>query len=165
MELATGFNNTKFVFSPVCVNYASEFFESISSREFPSSLPLAEIKTLTQAKAWCLDMVSGWESGKCYVWTCRRSSDSAIVGQVTLIPKENCLALAYWVVPSLWGQGIATEMCKSLLVHIQRTGYRGNVWAGVHSWNARSSSVLKKLGFKEIESSVEGAEYLLEIVC
>jgi len=147
------------------VNDVSGLFDSVSSREFPSSLPLAEIKTLTEAKAWCLDMISDWESGKCYVWTCRRSSNSAIVGQVTLLPKENCLALAYWVVPSFWGQGTATEMCKSLLVHIQRTGYRGNVWAGVHSWNNRSSSVLKKLGFKEIESSVESAEYLLEIVC
>ncbi|WP_415232261.1 GNAT family N-acetyltransferase [Psychromonas sp.] len=57
----------------------------------------------------------------------------------------------------MWGQCIATEMCKSLQFHIQRTGYRDTVWAGVHSWNARRSSVLKKLGFKEIESSVERA--------
>jgi len=142
---------------------AAVLCDSVNSKEFPSSLPMAEIGTLAQAKSWCLNAVLNWESGKQYVWTCRRKLDLTIVGQVTLYPKEDFLTLAYWVVPTFWGQGIATEMCKSLLIHIQDTGYRGSVRAGVHSWNTRSSSVLRKLGFKEISSKTESTEYALEI--
>ncbi len=62
------------------------------------------------------------------------------------------------------GQGIATQMCESLLFYIQSEGYRGYVWAGVHNWNVRRASVLKNLGFKMIGSSGERSiEYNLLI--
>ncbi|NCM80967.1 N-acetyltransferase, partial [Vibrio parahaemolyticus] len=42
----------------------------------------------------------------------------------------------------------------------------GSIWAGVHSWNSRSSSVLKKLGFEQtVSNSEHTVEYSLEIVC
>lgn len=152
MKFASSFESSRFVFGPVGIDDATALFGAVSSKEFPSSLPLAEIKTLAQAKKWCSERVLDWQRGKSFVWTCRRSTDSEIVGQATLSPKEKHLALAYWVDPQYWGQGIATEMCQALLCHIQVSGYRGKVWAGVDTWNTRSESVLKKLSFNEIDS-------------
>ncbi|CAM3663663.1 Acetyltransferase (GNAT) family protein [Vibrio aerogenes CECT 7868] len=164
MKFARKFKCPKLVFSPVCIDDAMVLFDAVRSEKFPSSLPLAKIETLKQAESWCSERALDWDAGKCFVWTCHRSSDSVIIGQVTLFPQENRLALAYWVNPELWGQGLATQMCESLLSHIQREGYRGNVWAGVHTWNTRSASVLKKLGFTPMDSGAgDTAEYNLAI--
>jgi len=165
LGFAREFESSTFIFSPICIDDAVALFGAVCSKEFPSSLPLAKIETLDQAKSWCLDKILDWETGKCYVWTCCLSSDSVVVGQVTLLPRENCLALAYWVRPEFWGQGVATQMCKSLLFHIYSAGYRGRIWAGVNSWNTRSSAVLEKLGFKAIDSGGECTEYSLEMEC
>jgi RimJ/RimL family protein N-acetyltransferase len=164
LEFAIEFESSTFIFNPICTDDAVALFSTVSSEEFPSSLFLAKIETLEQAKSWCLDRISDWETGKCYVWTCCLSSDLVVVGQVTLLPRDDCLALAYWVKPAFWGQGVATQMCKSLLFHIYSTGYRGTIWAGVNSWNTRSSSVLETLGFKAIDSGGECTEYCWEIV-
>ncbi|NOI65114.1 GNAT family N-acetyltransferase [Vibrio sp. 99-8-1] len=153
LKFTSKFSNSQFLFNPICISDAFTLFNAASSNKFPSSLPLAKIETLKEAENWCSNRVLDWRAGKCYVWSCSRRLDSVVVGQVTLLPKEDCLALAYWVNPELWGQGIATQMCESLLFHIQSEGYRGYVWAGVHSWNVRSASVLKNLGFKMIGSS------------
>lgn len=164
LRLARKFECSKFIFTPICIDDTQILFDALSSKAFPSSLPLAKIESLTQAECWCADRVLDWEQGKCYVWSCRRSLDSKMIGQVTLLPQQHHLALAYWIHPCLWGQGFATQMCQSLLSHIHSAGYRGSVWAGVHLWNMRSVSVLQKLGFKQIESDDKSTEaYRLEI--
>ncbi|MDB1125373.1 GNAT family N-acetyltransferase [Vibrio algarum] len=164
MKFTPKFSNSQFFFNPICISDAFTLFNAVSSNKFPTSLPLAKLETLKEAESWCSDRVLDWKTGKCYVWTCSRLLDSVVVGQVTLLPQEDRLALAYWVNPELWGQGIATQMCESLLFHIQSEGYRGFVWAGVHNWNVRSASVLNNLGFKKIESSCESnVEYNLLI--
>lgn len=151
-------------FRPVVVDDAVYLFKSVGSDLFPKSLPLADIKTLKQAREWCLERALEWEEGKCYVWSCRHLNDSQVIGQVTLLPLENCFALAYWISPKCWGKGIATQMCKALLSQVQSSGYQGEIWAGVHSWNHKSASVLKKLGFQErISSSANTVEYRLDI--
>ncbi|WP_324254153.1 GNAT family N-acetyltransferase, partial [Vibrio parahaemolyticus] len=166
LKFARKFKCSSFVFTPIETGDAVYLLTAVSSDLFPKSLPLAKIKTLNQAEDWCSDRASDWNMDKCYVWSCRRLANSQVIGQVTLFPQENRLALAYWVNPEFWGQGLATQMCKALLSHVCSSGYQGNIWAGVHSWNSRSSSVLKKLGFEQIVSNSENtAEYSLEIVC
>ncbi|MBL4829048.1 MAG: GNAT family N-acetyltransferase [Aliivibrio sp.] len=163
MKFARKFESSRFAFKPICVDDAVALYDAVNSKEFPSSLPLAKIETLNQAENWCSERALEWIAGKCFVWSCYRSSDLLIVGQVTLLPQENRLALAYWVNPNLWGQGLATEMCQCLLSHIRSSGYRGSIWAGVHSWNTRSASVLQKLGFIRIDSDDENTtEYKLD---
>ncbi len=166
LKFARKFECSSFVFTPIEIADAVYLLTAVNSDLFPESLPLANIKTLTQAENWCSNRMSEWNMGKCYVWSCRRLHNSQVIGQVTLLPQENRLALAYWVNPEFWGHGLATQMCKALLSHVRSSGYQGSIWAGVHSWNSRSSSVLKKLGFEQIVSNSENtAEYSLEIVC
>ena len=164
MKYGTRFECSNFSFSPICVGDAGMLFKVVSSHNFPKLLPLAKIQTLEQAESWCKNRASEWKSEDCFVWSCREISSSQIVGQVTILPKAENLALAYWVDPDVWGQGVATEMCSSLLTHLKIMGYRGKIWAGVHSWNKRSSAVLEKLGFAKVDASKKDTfEYMFEI--
>lgn len=166
LKFARTFECSSFVFTPIEIADAVCLLTATNSDLFPESLPLSNIKTLIQAENWCSNRMSEWSMGKCYVWSCRRLHNSQVIGQVTLLPQENRLALPYWVNPELWGQGLATQMCKALLSHVRSSGYQGSIWAGVHSWNSSSSSVLKKLGFEQTVSNSENtAEYSLEVVC
>jgi RimJ/RimL family protein N-acetyltransferase len=166
LKFRTQFEYNNYSFSPIWIGDAPMLLKAVSNCSFPKSLPLAQLKTLDQAESWCKSRASEWESGENFTWSCRQAFSSQLIGQVTLLPKDDRLALAYWVDPNLWGQGIATGMISALLTHITARGYRGRVWAGVHSWNKRSSCVLEKLGFKQIEPSKENTfEYILEIAC
>jgi len=166
VNIGTAFNGGNFVFSPICSDDAGMLLKAVCSNDFPKSLPLAKIQTLEQAELWCKERALEWKSGECFVWSCRKHAAEKIVGQVTLLPKSEYLALAYWVDPVLWGQGVASEMCGSLLDHLRNGGFEGKIWAGVHSWNQRSSSVLKKLGFERLVSCDENIyEFMLDIRC
>ena len=155
MNFSEEFTCSKYIFTAICIDDGAALFDAVSSDKFPSALPLAKIATLDEARQWCSDRASDWNAGTCFVWTCRRQGDLATIGQVTLFPQSNCLALAYWVNPKYWGRGLAVEICQSLIFQISRSGYRGNIWAGVHSWNKRSEAVLRKLGFTKLTNAKE----------
>ncbi|MDN3612329.1 GNAT family N-acetyltransferase [Vibrio ostreicida] len=144
---ATEFRCDEFIYVPISVDDARKLLSAVTSPSFPSTLPLAKIKTLKLAQRWCSDRVADWTQSQGFVWSCRRSVDSVMVGQVTLRVQNHDLALAYWVEPTYWGKGIATQMCHALLLHLHASGFHGKVRAGVHIWNDRSASVLLKLGF------------------
>ena len=149
MNFKEEFCTSELLFCPICVADGAALFDSVSSKSFPDSLPLSRLSTLDDAKQWCAERATQWLSGDCFVWTCRRVSDLSTVGQVTLLPQSHQLALAYWISPQYWGQGIAVEMCQAVLRQASLAGYRGLIWAGVHNWNHRSQGVLRKLGFTE----------------
>ena len=166
MNFSEEFTCSQYVFTAICTDDGAALFDAVSSDKFPSALPLAKIATLDEARQWCSDRSSDWNDGTCFVWTCRCQNDLATIGQVTLFPQENYLALAYWVTPKYWGKGLAVEICRSLISQISCSGYRGNIWAGVHSWNKRSEAILRKLGFTKLTNAKESGtyEYSLAIV-
>lgn len=56
--------------------------------------------------------------------------------------------LGYWVAPSEWGRGIATEAAHAVCRTAFRTLRLHRIQANVYAFNARSARVLKKLGFR-----------------
>ncbi|MFD2176196.1 GNAT family N-acetyltransferase [Veronia pacifica] len=148
-EFACQFQCELFLFSPIPTDDGVELFHAVSHHKFPRALPLAVITSVDEAEYWCKNRVKEWHSGECFVWTCRRLGEEKTIGQVTLLPQSGGLALAYWVNPKSWGQGLATHMCQSLISHLGQSGYKGQIKAGVHDWNLRSESVLCKLGFTQ----------------
>ena len=155
MKFATSFNSLRFVLSPIKKEDSIVLFEAVTSESFPVQLPLAKLNTLDLANTWCTEKVEEWASNACYVWSCRQNVTSNLLGQITLVPQKDYLMLAYWVHPSHWGKGIATEMCRALIQHLSQSGYQGKIWAGVHNWNTKSESVLAKLGFELTNKSNE----------
>jgi len=133
--------------------------QAVRSELFPRDLGLSSIKTELQAQDWHRARVADWNDNSCFVWSIRWHGTSEVIGQLSLLPHDNQLALAYWVNPIYWGQGITTEMCLALIQELVDTGFNGTVWAGSHTWNNRSSAVLNRLGFTfnaEVEHVYQG---------
>jgi len=132
---------------------------AVTSELFPEDLGLSNIKTAQQAQSWHRARVVDWNDNRCFVWSLRWNSTSEVIGQLSLLPRDNELALAYRVNPIYWGQGITTEMCIALIQELIDTGFNGTLWAGSHTWNNRSSAVLNRLGFTfegETEHAYQG---------
>jgi len=118
------------------------------SDKFPSELALSQIITEQAAQEWHRARMTDWNNQKCFVWSIRQYSSSEVIGQVSLFKREHDFALAYWLHPELWKQGIITEVAGELIQSISDSGYQGSLWAGTNTWNKRSFSVLMKLGFE-----------------
>ncbi|GLT17004.1 hypothetical protein GCM10007938_07810 [Vibrio zhanjiangensis] len=158
------FSASGMIFRPVSVVDAASLFDAISVRAFHTDLPLSKLKTLGEAKKWCLERSLDWQTNACFVWTCLSENDLSLIGQVTLLPRSDNFALAYWVMPDRRGQGHATSMCREILKQVSKSGYKGNIWAGVHGWNDKSKAILLKLGFDPINTeNSEIDEYSLTI--
>jgi RimJ/RimL family protein N-acetyltransferase len=145
---AKHFSSTRCTASRIQLEDWSDFLKAVSSDKFPAELPLSKITTEQAAQDWHADRIIDWDNKKCFVWSIRFKSSPEVIGQLSLLPREHDIALAYWVNPALWGQGIITEITKALMQSITDSGYRGTIWAGAHPWNQRSFSVLIKLGFE-----------------
>jgi len=139
--------------------------KATTSELFPHDLGLSGIKTEQAAQHWHRARVADWQNNKCFVWSLRWNNRSEVIGQLSLLPRNNDIALAYWINPTCWGKGITTEMCRVLIQQLVNSGFNGTLWAGTHIWNNRSSSVLKRLGFK-FEGEVEHAyQARIDTIC
>ncbi|CAB9498296.1 expressed unknown protein [Seminavis robusta] len=58
-----------------------------------------------------------------------------------------------------WGKGLATELLKGLVKHLQQAGYQGTLHAGVAHGNPASSRVLEKAGFSAAPATSSGEEH------
>jgi RimJ/RimL family protein N-acetyltransferase len=56
--------------------------------------------------------------------------------------------LGYWVAPTEWGKGIATEAAYAVCREAFRTLRLHRAHANVYAFNPRSAHVLRKLGFR-----------------
>jgi RimJ/RimL family protein N-acetyltransferase len=61
---------------------------------------------------------------------------------------EGHFELGYWVAPSEWGKGIASEAGYAVCREAFRTLRLHRAHAGVYAFNPRSARVLRKLGFR-----------------
>lgn len=87
--------------------------------------------------------------------------DDALIGAVSAQGQ-----LGYWLIPAAWGKGFASEASRAVL-DLRFAQNDHDVMSGHRFGNARSRSVLLKLGFKDTEtrkifSNYEGNEVVLQ---
>ena len=126
------FSSIRYMASRIQQDDWSDFLKAVSSDKFPSELALSQITTEQAAQDWHADRILDWDNKKCFVWSIRLKSSPEVIGQLSLLPREHDIALAYWVNPALWGQGIITEVGEALIQSVYASGYRGTIWAGTH---------------------------------
>lgn len=84
-----------------------------------------------------------------------RRSDLEPLGVIGLHPRgEGLWELGYWLAPSAWGYGIATEAGAAMIADARSRGV-GRFVAGHFSDNPASARVLTKLGFAYSDSGTE----------
>ena len=171
MRFEENFSSKRLSASRVQYDDWPDLLKAVTSELFPRDLGLSKIKTELEAQNWHRGRIADWNENKCFVWSIRWNNKPEVIGQISLLPRENDIALAYWVNPKFWGEGVTTEICRSLIIILGNSGFNGTVWAGSHTWNGRSTSVLNRLGFKfkdEVEYDYEGRidtvlEYTLDV--
>jgi RimJ/RimL family protein N-acetyltransferase len=80
------------------------------------------------------------------------AKDGGYVGSVVLCRvADNASELAYWVLPSHRGSGVATEAVTALLQWARENLPGVHIWAKANHANLASQRVLAKSGFRERE--------------
>nr|WP_281273339.1 GNAT family N-acetyltransferase [Sinobacterium caligoides] len=131
----------------------SALLDAFNSKEFPARLPLSRLNTESKVRSWIDDRIKDWDMGAGFVWSMEFKPTGIVIGQISLFLRESDYALAYWVNPESWSNGLATEACVSLIDQIKQAGYSSRLWAGSAEWNEASSLVLEKLNFRSIATS------------
>lgn len=87
--------------------------------------------------------------------------DGSPVGGIGVEPmsgeKQHVAAVGYWLAPTHWGQGLATEVLSAVIGYVRETfPHIRQIQASVYDWNPASGRVLEKCGFDR-ESTLRGA--------
>ena len=74
------------------------------------------------------------------------------LGGFTFVTRHCEVELGYWLGRPFWGQGIATEAGALMMEHAWRLSTQ-RIRSGYFEGNTRSSAVLRKLGFSDVQRS------------
>jgi RimJ/RimL family protein N-acetyltransferase len=78
----------------------------------------------------------------------RTSAEPRLIGGIGLARNARNTVLGYWIVPSSWGKGFATEAGRAVIDLARETLRIGQLTAQHFADNPASGSVLRKLGFR-----------------
>lgn len=73
-----------------------------------------------------------------------------LIGNISLRPEGRIHELGYWLTPTAWGQGYATEAGRIVIEQARHALGLKRIEASHHIDNAASRKVLTKLGFREV---------------
>lgn len=105
---------------------------------FGSMLTPGQLDELV-AEHWC----GAPKPGRMQITACRRE-DGLVVGAASLLDD----ALSYFVAPTYWGQGIATQMIAYLRDHPAIAQAGRALTARIYRENSASIALVEKLGFR-----------------
>lgn len=77
----------------------------------------------------------------------RTSAEPRLIGGIGLMREAGQAILGYWIVPSSWGKGFATEAGRAVIDLARETLRIGQLTARHFVDNPASGNVLRKLGF------------------
>ncbi len=77
-----------------------------------------------------------------------------LIGGIGLADRDADLELGYWIVPSHWGLGFATEAGNAVIAMARDTLRLDRIVSGHFTDNPASGRVLGKLGFKQTGSEM-----------
>jgi RimJ/RimL family protein N-acetyltransferase len=83
----------------------------------------------------------------CVILAHGAGTEPGLVGGVSLYDADGAMELGYWLTPSAWGRGYATEAARAMLAHARHALGASRVQAGHFADNPASGRVLRKLGF------------------
>jgi len=119
---------------------------------------LGLITSPDEVHVWIDRCLTGWSSGGMYSWVVDLKRDHTLVGQVTLVQLDEpgTWSLAYWVHPTHWRQGYATEAANKVLEFGKEKLNATKFWASTAEWNTSSERVLEKLGMLHCSNNPQG---------
>lgn len=132
---------------PGWVEDARELVAAIAREEVAFTLArLPWPYTLEHARAW-LTQPRASDDASMLIYE-RGAGAPALIGGIGLHPDESgAVELGYWITPSAWGQGFATEAGEAVIAMACDTLRLRELVSGHFVDNPASGRVLRKLGF------------------
>jgi RimJ/RimL family protein N-acetyltransferase len=101
------------------------------------------------ARNWLATLPGEWETGKSAVFAiCSKEEQGQLIGTVGIVldQQNNRGELGYWIGRNYWGQGMATEACRSALDFAFTQVGLNKMVAECLARNPASAAVLEKVG-------------------
>jgi RimJ/RimL family protein N-acetyltransferase len=116
---------------------------------FPKYLPLGQIGSVADVMNWIRRCIDGRNERTVFSFSIDSVDELRKIGQVSLFKdpsQSNSWAIAYWIHPTQWGQGYATEAAERALEYAFEELDAALVWAGASDVNPASMRTIEKLG-------------------
>lgn len=110
-------------------------------------------QTVEQTGRWILGTERGSELGIDHVFLIIEAEE--IIGTIGAHrpATDQPFEIGYWVAPSAWGRGVATEAARALIGWLEGRGQAEGLISGYFIDNPASGRVLEKLGFEHTGTS------------
>jgi RimJ/RimL family protein N-acetyltransferase len=107
---------------------------------------------------WTAKTIELWTTEQQYTFTARGHTSGTFVGRVVVRQVEGSGAYrtGFWIHPSLWNQGYATELARCALSFAFDTLRAQTVTVAHATWNKASARVIEKVGFAFTRELPEG---------
>lgn len=129
---------------------AEEVFYAYASKPIATrfvSWPTHE--TLRDTRAYLKYAVPAWNAGTDYSFSIREKGTARLIGSIGLLVNEGKIQFGYILSPTAWGQGYATEACRTVLPLAQQLPGIFRIGTFVDVANVASARVLEKCGLVE----------------
>ena len=139
---------------------ASSLWSAIQQPGFVDGLGWHHLQSMTDVYARIDRDQNDWRQGQRFAWTILPRDLSVVLGGVTIAPEPEVRTwmMSYWIHPTSWGQGYATEAAQAVLDFGFSALDAVSIWAGSALWNTASRRVLEKLGMLYRGANPKGYE-------
>ncbi|MBE0616050.1 MAG: GNAT family N-acetyltransferase [Burkholderiales bacterium] len=107
---------------------------------------------------WTAKTIELWTEENQYTFTARTTESGVFVGRLVVRPVEgsNAYRIGFWIHPTLWNKGYATELARCAL-SFAFGELKAETVAVAHAvWNKASARVIEKLGFESCREIAQG---------
>lgn len=140
---------------------AQAILATIKSPGFPRDLPLAQLQSLEAIERSLRHRQEGWAKGSRFDFCVERRGEDELLGivQVVVEPEPHTWALGFWLRPTDWGRGYATECSRAVIDFAFAELGATDIRAGTALSNHASQAVLAKLGFVFKQDDPDGYRF------
>ena len=100
-------------------------------------------------EGWTEKTLQRWTSGESYTFTARATNTDDFIGRLMVRPLETpgTCRMGYWVHPTLWNLGYATEIAHAGVAFAFEALDVQKLTCAHALWNTASERVIRKVGF------------------
>lgn len=129
---------------------AEEIFYTYASKpEVTRYLLWPTHRSVADTTAYLRYARAGWVEGMDYTYSIRLKTSDKFIGSIGVLNDSGKVQFGYFLSPTHWGKGYATEACKWLLQLLLELPSVYRVWTFVDAENVDSIRVLEKCGLRE----------------
>lgn len=129
---------------------AEEIFYTYASKpEVTRYLAWPTHKSIADTNEYLRYARAGWAEGTDYTYSVRLKTSGKLIGTIGVLHDHGKIQFGYFLSPTYWGKGYATEACTWLMHMLREIPSVYRIWTFVDAENTASIRVLLKCGLKE----------------